>query len=183
VRSYLLEVTQSDVVRPSAKAVPSEPAMHRSALASSNKVYVKPAAAAADRFQSPLTDSNRRPSPYHESEEGADSCGFWPNDADSRASLIAACRHVLHAGATLVRPLSAQGSRVRACRGCSDTELKVLERRPRPRNRSSVVPETLAFARSERSHTVSEEDNDHPLSFLDAARLDEAARTHDHAYV
>ena len=54
--------------------------------------------------RSPLTDSNRRPPPYHEREEGADSCGFARSGAASRLSLIAALRRVLRARATLVRP-------------------------------------------------------------------------------
>jgi hypothetical protein len=55
-------------------------------------------------LQSPLTDSNRRPPPYHEREEGADSCGVARSSAGSRVSLIAARRRVLHGRATLVRP-------------------------------------------------------------------------------
>ena len=58
----------------------------------------------AGASQSPLTDSNRRPPPYHEREEGVDSCGFARSGAGSRASLIAARCRVLHGRATLVRP-------------------------------------------------------------------------------
>ena len=63
----------------------------------------------AGNSSSPLTDSNRRPPPYHEREEGADSCGFPRNDAAWRSSLVAGDRRVLQCRATLVRPRLADG--------------------------------------------------------------------------
>jgi hypothetical protein len=58
----------------------------------------------AGLLQSPLTDSNRRPPPYHEREEGADPCGFAPIRVGSGVSPVVAVRRVLHGRATLVRP-------------------------------------------------------------------------------
>jgi uncharacterized protein YndB with AHSA1/START domain len=55
-------------------------------------------------FSSPLTDSNRRPPPYHEREEGADPCGIPCRGAGSRVSGSSARRRVLRRRATLVRP-------------------------------------------------------------------------------
>jgi hypothetical protein len=55
-------------------------------------------------YASPLTDSNRRPPPYHEREEGADPCGFAHSGAGSHVSLVAARHRVFHGRATLVRP-------------------------------------------------------------------------------
>jgi hypothetical protein len=56
-------------------------------------------------LQSPLTDSNRRPPPYHEREEGVDSCGISRPGTGSLLSVVAAIRRVLQGRATLVRPL------------------------------------------------------------------------------
>jgi hypothetical protein len=56
------------------------------------------------KSRSPLTDSNRRPPPYHEREEGVDSCGFAPSAAAFRVSRVVAVRRVLQARATWVRP-------------------------------------------------------------------------------
>jgi hypothetical protein len=61
-------------------------------------------------LSSPLTDSNRRPPPYHEREEGAGACGFAARGAASALSLSGASRRVLHGRATLVRPATAQAS-------------------------------------------------------------------------
>src|SRR5512133_3695672 len=58
----------------------------------------------AGLLQSPLTDSNRRPPPYHEREEGADSCGIPCRGACSRVSGSSTRRRVLRRRATLVRP-------------------------------------------------------------------------------
>src|SRR6266496_2565523 len=55
-------------------------------------------------FPSPLTDSNRRPPPYHEREEGVDSCGIPRNAACPRASAVAASCRVSRLRATWVRP-------------------------------------------------------------------------------
>jgi hypothetical protein len=63
----------------------------------------------AGASQSPLTESNRRPPPYHEREEGVDSCAFAHSGAGLGASLVVASRRVLHGRATLVRP---------GCEGC-----------------------------------------------------------------
>jgi hypothetical protein len=54
---------------------------------------------------SPLTDSNRRPPPYHEREEGADPCGIAHSGAEFDLSLVGADRRVFHGRATLVRPV------------------------------------------------------------------------------
>src|SRR5262249_49368258 len=64
------------------------------------------------RSSSPLTDSNRRPPPYHEREEGVDPSGFARSGAGSCASLVAARRRVLHGRATLVRPQDQPGVRL-----------------------------------------------------------------------
>jgi hypothetical protein len=61
---------------------------------------------------SPLTDSNRRPPPYHEREEGVDPCRIPLNDAAARPSLVAGARRVLRRRATLVRPRLASRRRV-----------------------------------------------------------------------
>ena len=54
---------------------------------------------------SPLPDSNRRPPPYHEREEGVDSCGIARSGAGLHASDVPALRHFLRCRATLVRPV------------------------------------------------------------------------------
>jgi hypothetical protein len=64
-------------------------------------------------LQSPLTDSNRRPPPYHEHEEGVDSCGTARCCTGLGPSQVAASRRVLQGRATLVRPgrdMSSSGS-------------------------------------------------------------------------
>ena len=54
----------------------------------------KEKAPGAALLQSPLTDSNRRPPPYHEREEGVDSCGFASSGAGLCVSPLVALRHV-----------------------------------------------------------------------------------------
>ena len=54
-------------------------------------------------ISSPLTDSNRRPPPYHGGGEGVDACRLPRSGAASSASVLAASRRVLHVGATRVR--------------------------------------------------------------------------------
>ena len=55
-------------------------------------------------WRNPLTDSNRRPPPHHEREEGVDSCGSWRSGAGSCLSVVTAISRVLQRRATLVRP-------------------------------------------------------------------------------
>src|SRR5207248_5241046 len=62
------------------------------------------APAKQEETRSPLTDSNRRPPPYHERREGVDSRGIRLNDPASGFSRIAAFRRVSRRRATLVRP-------------------------------------------------------------------------------
>jgi hypothetical protein len=64
-------------------------------------------------FASPLTDSNRRPPPYHEREEGVDSCGSWRRGA---GSVSLACRRLLRSVWmwSNVRPISASPARTAA---------------------------------------------------------------------
>ena len=62
------------------------------------------------RFSSPLTDSNRRPPPYHEREEGVDSCGVALGLAGLGVSLVTARCRALRGRATLVRPGSRASS-------------------------------------------------------------------------
>jgi hypothetical protein len=85
-------------------------------------------------LQSPLTDSNRRPPPYHEREEGADPCGFAHSGAGSHVSLVAARHRVFHGRATLVRP------------GLTARLVRLVHRQARllPRQLSTSIPFHLA---------------------------------------
>src|SRR5438045_2838651 len=54
-----------------------------------------------------------RPLPYHERDEGVDSCGFARSATGSQALRVAAVRRVLHRRATLlVRPPACDGDEV-----------------------------------------------------------------------
>ena len=91
---------------------------------------------------SPLTDSNRRPPPYHEREEGVDPCGIPPSGADLRS---VSGRRVVVAFCMAVRPwcdparaasLNSSGRTLSQTRPTTLVESKVVELRRRPLSRA-----------------------------------------------